>query len=92
MEESIEALLRLLTIAINRRPQKLAADVDWWTLLQLAQKQGICGLVYEALEIIKKEDAKFSMLRDGVITTMCQAFKYNCLYAIPFPQTRNVMS
>lgn len=73
MEESIEALLRLLTIAINRRPQKLAADVDWWTLLQLAQKQGICGLVYEALEIIKKEDANEKNFPDKALLMQCYA-------------------
>jgi len=73
MEKSVETLLRLLAIAINRRPQKLAADVDWRILLQLAQKQGVRGLVYEALEIIKKEDTDEKDFPDKALLMQCYA-------------------
>lgn len=64
MDRSVETLLHLLTIAINGRPQKLALDSDWERVLQLAQKQGVRGLAYEALEILKRVDAECASFPD----------------------------
>lgn len=57
MERSVETLLQLLTVAINRQPQKIAQAVDWDRVLQLAKKQGVRGLAYEALEFLKHTGA-----------------------------------
>ena len=50
-------LLQLLSIAINRKSFILDDNVVWRNVLILAQKQGVRGLAYEALELLKKENA-----------------------------------
>lgn len=49
-------LLQLLSIAINRKCFILYDNVDWRNVLLLAQKQGVRGLAYEALELLKQEN------------------------------------
>lgn len=49
-------LLQLLSIAINRKSFILDDNVDWRNVLILAQKQGVRGVVYEALELLKQEN------------------------------------
>ena len=57
-------LLQLLSIAINRKCFILYDNVDWRNVLLLAQKQGVRGLAYEALELLKQEDADCTCFPD----------------------------
>ena len=57
IDKSASTLLQLLHIAINRKICTIENNVDWLYVLKLAQKQGVRGLVYEALELLKQEDA-----------------------------------
>ena len=63
-------LLQLLSIAINRKSFILDDNVVWRNVLILAQKQGVRGLVYEALELLKQEDADCTCFPDR--TTLMQ--------------------
>ena len=63
-------LLQLLSIAINRKSFILDDNVDWRNVLLLAQKQGVRGLAYEALELLKQEDADCTCFPDR--TTLMQ--------------------
>ena len=73
IDKSADTLLRLLAVAINRRPQKITVDVDWRVLLELAQSQGVRGLMYEALEIIKKEDPSEKNFPNKALLMQCYA-------------------
>lgn len=70
MDKSAKTLLRLLDIAINRRAQRIDDNVDWRNVLILAQKQGVRGLAYEALELLKQENTECSSFPDR--TTLMQ--------------------
>lgn len=63
-------LLQLLSIAINRKCFILDDNVDWRNVLILAQKQGVRGVVYEALELLKQEDKTCTCFPDR--TTLMQ--------------------
>ena len=63
-------LLQLLSIAINRKCFILDDNVDWRNVLILAQKQGVRGLAYEALELLKQENAECDSFPDR--TTLMQ--------------------
>lgn len=63
-------LLQLLSIAINRKSFILDDNVDWRNVLILAQKQGVRGVVYEALELLKQEDKTCTCFPDR--TTLMQ--------------------
>ena len=63
-------LLQLLSIAINRKCFILDDNVDWRNVLILAQKQGVRGLAYEALELLKQENAECGSFPDR--TTLMQ--------------------
>lgn len=63
-------LLQLLSIAINRKCFILDDNADWRNVLILAQKQGVRGLAYEALELLKQEDADCTCFPDR--TTLMQ--------------------
>lgn len=56
MDKSSKTLLRLLDIAINGNVKEIDDYVDWRNVLLLAQKQGVRGLAYEALELLKQEN------------------------------------
>lgn len=70
MDKSAKTLLRLLDIAINRLAQRIDDNVDWRNVLILAQKQGVRGLAYEALELLKQENTECSSFPDR--TTLMQ--------------------
>ena len=70
MDKSAKTLLRLLDIAINRRIQRIDDNVDWRNVLILAQKQGVRGLAYEALELLKQENSECGSFPDR--TTLMQ--------------------
>lgn len=63
-------LLQLLSITINRKCFILDDNVDWRNVLILAQKQGVRGLAYEALELLKQENAECGCFPDR--TTLMQ--------------------
>lgn len=63
-------LLQLLSIAINRKSFILDDNVVWRNVLILSQKQGVRGLAYEALELLKQEDADCTCFPDR--TTLMQ--------------------
>ena len=63
-------LLQLLSIAINRKSFILDDNVDWRNVLILAQKQGVRGVVYEALELLKQENEACTCFPDR--TTLMQ--------------------
>ena len=63
-------LLQLLSIAINRKCFILDDNVDWRNVLILAQKQGVRGLAFEALELLKQENAECGSFPDR--TTLMQ--------------------
>ena len=55
LDKTARTLLQLLNIAINGRVQSLESDVNWSSVLKLAQQQGVRGVAYEALELLKCE-------------------------------------
>ena len=67
---AVVTLLKLLSIAINRKGFILDDNVDWRNVLILAQKQGVRGLAYEALELLKQENAGCGSFPDR--TTLMQ--------------------
>ena len=56
IDNSASTLLQLLRIAINGQVCGIINKVDWLNVMKLAQKQGIRGLTYEALERLRQED------------------------------------
>ena len=70
IDKSASALLQLLHIAINGKICTIKNSVNWLNVLNLAQKQGVRGLVYEALELLKQEDADCTCFPDR--TTLMQ--------------------
>ena len=56
IDKSAETLLQLLNISINGRVRAVGDKVDWQNVMKLAQKQGVRGLAYEALELLKSGD------------------------------------
>ena len=56
IDKSVSTLLQLLHIAINGKTCTIENNVDWLKVLKLAQMQGIRGLAYEALELLKQEN------------------------------------
>lgn len=57
MKDSANILLWLVRVALNGKvvDDSLPSNVNWLDVMRLSQTQGIRGLVYEALETIKKE-------------------------------------
>lgn len=70
MDKSSKTLLRLLDIAINGNVKEIDDNVDWRNVLLLAQKQGVRGLAYEALELLKQENEACTCFPDR--TTLMQ--------------------
>ena len=56
IDQSAETLLQLLNISVNGRVRAVGDKVDWQNVMKLAQKQGVRGLAYEALELLKSGD------------------------------------
>lgn len=56
IDQSAETLLQLLNISVNGRVWAVGDKVDWQNVMKLAQKQGVRGLAYEALELLKSGD------------------------------------
>ena len=77
-------LLQLLSIAINRKCFILDDNVDWRNVLLLAQKQGVRGLAYEALELLKQEDANCTCFPDR--TTLMQWYAQTAFVEKMFAQ------
>lgn len=77
-------LLQLLSIAINRKCFILYDNVDWRNVLLLAQKQGVRGLAYEALELLKHEDADCTCFPDR--TTLMQWYAQTAFVEKMFAQ------
>lgn len=77
-------LLQLLSIAINRKCFILDDNVDWRNILLLAQKQGVRGLAYEALELLKQEDADCTCFPDR--TTLMQWYAQTAFVEKMFAQ------
>lgn len=77
-------LLQLLSIAINRKCFILDDNVDWRNVLILAQKQGVRGLAYEALEMLKQEDADCTCFPDR--TTLMQWYAQTAFVEKMFAQ------
>ena len=55
MNKSARTLLQLLNIAMNKYAQPIEGDVDWPSVLKLAQQQGVRGVAYEAMELLKRD-------------------------------------
>lgn len=70
MDKSSKTLLRLLDIAINGNVKEIDDNVAWRNVLILAQKQGVRGLAYEALELLKQENEACTCFPDR--TTLMQ--------------------
>ena len=70
IDNSASTLLLLLRIAINGQVGDIINNVDWLNVMKLAQKQGVRGLAYEALELLKQEDANSTCFPDR--TTLMQ--------------------
>lgn len=73
MGKSVVALLQLLKIAIGGQSMTIPANVNWQIVLKLAQQQGVRGLVYEALELIKKETPDTKNFPDKTLLMQCYA-------------------
>lgn len=63
-------LLLLLSIAINKRTHVIIGRVNWLKVMTLAEMQGVRGLAYEALELLKQDDAECTDFPDT--TTLMQ--------------------
>lgn len=71
MKDNSSILLKLICIALNCRNNHISSsNLNWKVVLQLSQKQGVRGLAYEALELLKKENADCSCFPDR--TTLMQ--------------------
>ena len=57
MGKNATTLLMLLSIAINKRAHAITGRVNWLKVMILAEMQGVRGLAYEALELLKQDDA-----------------------------------
>ena len=77
-------LLQLLSIAINRKCFILDDNVDWRNVLILAQKQGVRGLAYEALELLKQENEACTCFPDR--TTLMQWYAQTAFVEKMFAQ------
>ena len=77
-------LLQLLSIAINRKCFILDDNVDWRNVLLLAQKQGVRGLAYEALELLKQENEACTCFPDR--TTLMQWYSQTAFVEKMFAQ------
>lgn len=64
MNSSAKNILLLLNIAINKHVQVFANEVDWEQILKTAQKQGVRGLAFEALEVLKQNNSQCSSFPD----------------------------
>lgn len=64
MNSSAKNILLLLNIAINKHVQVFVNEVDWEQILKTAQKQGVCGLAFEALEVLKQNNSQCSSFPD----------------------------
>lgn len=64
IDKTASTLLQLLRIAINRRACAITDNVDWLSVKRLAQEQGVRGLAYEALELLKQENAECACFPD----------------------------
>ncbi len=84
MDKSGKTLLRLLDIAINGNVKEIDDNVDWRNVLILAQKQGVRGLAYEALELLKQEDADCTCFPDR--TTLMQWYAQTAFVEKMFAQ------
>lgn len=77
-------LLQLLSIAINRKCFILDDNVDWRNVLILAQKQGVRGLAYEALELLKQGNEACTCFPDR--TTLMQWYAQTAFVEKMFAQ------
>lgn len=64
MNSSAKNILLLLNIAINKHVQVFVNEVDWEQILKTAQKQGVRGLAFEALEVLKQNNSQCSSFPD----------------------------
>lgn len=64
MNSSAKNILLLLNIAINKHVQVFVNEVDWEQILKTAQKQGVRGLTFEALEVLKQNNSQCSSFPD----------------------------
>ena len=65
MKDNSSILLKLICIALNGRNNHISSsNLNWKVVLQLSQKQGVRGLAYEALELLKKENADCTCFPD----------------------------
>ena len=64
IDKTASTLLQLLRIAINRRACAITDNVDWLSVKRLAQEQGVRGLAYEALELLKQKNAECASFPD----------------------------
>lgn len=69
MKDNSSILLKLICIALNGRNNS-SSNLNWKVVLQISQKQGVRGLAYEALELLKKENADCTCFPDR--TTLMQ--------------------
>lgn len=84
MDKSSKTLLRLLDIAINGNVKEIDDNVDWRNVLLLAQKQGVRGLAYEALELLKQENEACTCFPDR--TTLMQWYAQSAFVEKMFVQ------
>lgn len=84
MDKSAKTLLRLLDIAINGNVKEIDDNVDWRNVLLLAQKQGVRGLAYEALELLKQENEACTCFPDR--TTLMQWYAQTAFVEKMFAQ------
>lgn len=55
MKKEAEILFLLLRVAISNRSEFPPQNIDWENVFELALRQGVRGIAFEGLEIIKKE-------------------------------------
>lgn len=55
IDNSASTLLQLLCIALKGQAIAVLNEADWLEVLSLAQKQGVRGVAYEALELLSQE-------------------------------------
>lgn len=88
-------IISLISIALgSRKAYDFSEYTDWEKILSLSQKQGVRGLVYEALETIKqnKGDVKAFPQRMQIIQCYAQTVHVERMYARHFVLAKGIVA
>lgn len=93
-KDSEENIISLIRIALgNNNTYDLPKRTDWERILLLSQKQGVRGLIYEALETIKHKKAEVKAFPQRLQIMQCyaQAVQVEKMYAKHLSLSKDVV-